>query len=87
MEGQTLGEPLARIEYFPALVTQMVKVGEQTGQLDEMLNRIAQVFEDELDVLISEMTKMIEPLIIVVLGGCIGTMLVAMYLPMFKAAG
>ncbi len=87
IEGQTLGEPLSKIEYFPRLVTQMVQVGEQTGQLDDMLNKIAQVFEDELDILISDMTKMIEPLIIVCLGGAIGAMLVAMYLPMFKAAG
>jgi type IV pilus assembly protein PilC len=87
MEGQTLGEPLSRIEYFPTLITQMVKIGEQTGQLDDMLVKIAKVFEDELEVLIGEMTKMIEPFIIVVLGGCVGGMLVAMYLPMFKSAG
>jgi len=87
LEGQTLGEPLEKIDYMPKIVTQMIKVGEQTGQIDEMLNKVAKVFEDELDELIGGMTKMIEPLIIIVLGGMIGGMLIAMYLPMFKAAG
>jgi type IV pilus assembly protein PilC len=87
LEGQTLGEPLGKISYFPGIVTQMIKVGEQTGQIDEMLTKVAKVFEDDLDELIGGMTKLIEPFIIIVLGGTIGGMLVAMYLPMFKAAG
>ena len=87
MEGQTLTEPLGKIPYFPEIVTQMVRVGEQTGQIDNMLVKVAQVFQDELDVLIGNMTKMIEPVIIVVLGGAVGVMLVAMYLPMFMSAG
>ena len=65
----------------------MIRVGEQTGQIDGMLTRVAQVFEDEVDTLVIGMTKMIEPLIIVVLGGIIATILVAMYLPMFMSAG
>ena len=65
----------------------MIRVGEQTGQIDQMLTRVAEVFEDEVDTLVSGMTKMIEPLIIVVLGGIIATILVAMYLPMFMSAG
>lgn len=87
VEGKTLTEPLSRIEYFPELVTQMIRVGEQTGQIDQMLARVAEVFEGEVDALVSSMTKMIEPIIIVVLGGAIATILVAMYLPMFMAAG
>lgn len=87
MEGKTLTEPLQKIDYFPELVTQMIRVGEQTGQVDQMLLRVAEVFEDEVDQLVSNMTKMIEPLIIVVLGGIIATILVAMYLPMFMSAG
>jgi len=87
MEGKTLTEPLSKIEYFPELVTQMIRVGEQTGQIDQMLARVAEVFEDEVDNLINGMTKMIEPIIIVVLGGAIATILVAMYLPMFMSAG
>ena len=87
IEGKTLTEPLSKIEYFPEIVTQMIRVGEQTGQIDQMLSRVAEVFEDEVDQLITGMTKMIEPLIIVVLGGIIATILVAMYLPMFMSAG
>jgi type IV pilus assembly protein PilC len=65
----------------------MIKVGEQTGQIDQMLARVAVVFEDEVDQLIGTMTKMIEPLIIVGLGGIIAVILVAMYLPIFMQAG
>jgi type IV pilus assembly protein PilC len=87
IEGKTLTEPLGKIEYFPELVTQMIRVGEQTGQIDQMLARVAEVFEDEVDELVTGMTKMIEPIIIVVLGSIIATILVAMYLPMFMSAG
>jgi type IV pilus assembly protein PilC len=87
IEGKTLTEPLSKIKYFPELVTQMIRVGEQTGQIDQMLARVAEVFEEEVDALVMGMTKMIEPLIIVVLGGIIATILVAMYLPMFMSAG
>ena len=87
VEGKTLTEPLSKIEYFPELVTQMIRVGEQTGQIDQMLARVAEVFESEVDTLVSGMTKLIEPMIIVVLGGIIATILVAMYLPMFMSAG
>ena len=86
-EGKTMSEPLAKIEYFPEIVTQMIKVGEQTGQIDQMLTRVANVFEDEVDRLISTMTKMIEPIIIVVLGSIVAVILVAMYLPVFMSAG
>lgn len=87
IEGKTLTEPLQKIEYFPELVTQMIRVGEQTGQIDQMLSRVAEVFEEEVDELVVNMTKLIEPLIIVVLGGIIATILVAMYLPIFMSAG
>lgn len=87
MEGQTLAEPLSNIKYMPELVNQMIKVGEQTGQIDQMLERVALVFQDDVDNLIENMTKLIEPLIIVVLGGIVATILVAMYLPMFMQAG
>jgi type IV pilus assembly protein PilC len=87
IEGKSLTEPLEKISYFPAMVTQMVRVGEQTGQVDEMLDKVSEVFEDEVNALIETMTKMVEPLIIVVLGGIIATILIAMYLPMFMSAG
>lgn len=87
IEGKSLTEPLEKIDYFPDMVNQMVRVGEQTGQIDQMLEKVSDVFEDEVNALIETMTKMIEPLIIVVLGGIIATILVAMYLPMFMSAG
>ncbi len=87
IEGKSLTEPLEKINYFPSMVTQMVRVGEQTGQVDQMLDKTSEVFEDEVNALIETMTKMVEPLIIVVLGGIIATILVAMYLPMFMSAG
>lgn len=87
IEGKSITEPLSRIEYFPPLVTQMIKVGESTGNLDQMLLKVADVFEEEVEDLVANLTKMIEPLILVVLGGIIGFVLIAMYLPIFMSAG
>lgn len=87
VEGKTLTEPLIKIAYFPDMISQMIRVGEQTGQIDAMLDKVSQVFEDEVNELVSGMTKMIEPIIIVVLGGTIAAIMVAMYLPMFMSAG
>lgn len=86
-EGKTLTEPLGKIIYFPEMVVQMVRVGEQTGNLDNMMLRVADVLEDELNDLIENMTKLIEPLIMVTLGSIVAIILVAMYLPMFMSAG
>lgn len=86
-EGKTITEPLEKIEYFPDMVSSMLKVGEQTGNLDKMLVKVAEVFEEEVNVLVENMTKLIEPAIIVVLGGAVATILVAMYLPIFMSAG
>jgi type IV pilus assembly protein PilC len=87
IEGKSITEPLARITYFPPLVTQMMKVGESTGNLDNMLVKVADVFQEEVEELVGNLTKLIEPLILVVLGGMIGFVLIAMYLPIFMAAG
>lgn len=87
IKGKSITEPLGRIKYFPPLVNQMVKVGESTGNLDEMLIKVADVFEQETEELIENMTKLIEPAILVGLGGMIGTVLIAMYLPIFMSAG
>lgn len=87
IKGKSITEPLERIKYFPPLVNQMVKVGESTGNLDEMLIKVADVFEEETEDLIDSLTKLIEPMILVGLGGVIGTVLIAMYLPIFMAAG
>ncbi len=86
-QGKTLTDQILKIEYFPPMVGQMIKVGEQTGGLDQMLLKVADVFEQEVNDLVSGMTKMIEPFILVVLGGAVGFILIAMYLPIFQAAG
>ncbi len=85
--GKTFVQPLKRITYFPEMVAQMIQVGESTGNMDQMLLKVADIFERELEELISTMTKMIEPLILVGLGGVVGLILIAMYLPIFMSAG
>ena len=85
--GETITAPLLRIEYFPEMVAQMVKIGEQTGRMNSMLIKVSDIFEEDVDDSVSNMTKMIEPLVIVVLGGIIAMLLVAMYLPIFMSAG
>lgn len=87
VEGKSITDPLSRISYFPPLVTQMIKVGESTGNLDQMLVKVADVFQEEVEDLVANLTKLIEPLILVVLGGIIGFVLIAMYLPIFMSAG
>lgn len=87
IKGKSITEPLARIKYFPPLVNQMMKVGESTGNLDQMLIKVADVFETETEDAIKAMTKLIEPAILVGLGGVIGVVLIAMYLPIFMSAG
>lgn len=87
IEGKSITEPLERITYFPPLVTQMIKVGEATGNLDQMLIKVADVFQDEVEELVANLTKLIEPIILVVLGGIIAVVLIAMYLPIFMSAG
>lgn len=86
-EGKTLTEPLTRIKYFPEMVAQMMKIGESTGNLDSMLLKCAEIFEEETTELVNTITKLIEPLILVGLGGAIAVIMVAMYLPIFMAGG
>ena len=83
VEGKTLTEPLSKISYFPDMVTQMIKVGEQTGSIDQMLEKISEVFEEEVNEAVKAATSLIEPIILVVLGGIVAVILVAVYLPMF----
>ncbi len=85
-EGKTIAEPLAETKVFPGMVVQMVSVGEQTGNMDTMLQKIADFYEDEVDAAVDAMTAMLEPAMMVVLGGTIGLILIAMYLPIFKIA-
>lgn len=85
-EGKTIAEPLAASKVFPSMVVQMVAVGEQTGSMDAMLQKIADFYDDEVDTAVSALTQLLEPLMIVFLGGTVGTILIAMYLPIFKIA-
>ncbi len=82
-EGKTLSGPLAETKVFPVMVVQMINVGEQTGALDQMLSKIADFYEEEVDTAVAGLMKLLEPLMIVVLGGIIGTIVAAMYLPMY----
>ena len=85
-EGRTIAEPLAEAKVFPQMVCQMISVGEATGALDTMLGKIADFYEDETEAAVGALTAVLEPILLVVLGGTIAFFVVAMYLPMFKAA-
>lgn len=86
-EGKNLADPLMETKVFPTMVVQMIAVGEQTGALDQMLNKVADFYEDETDVAVSAMTSMLEPLLMAVVGGLVGVVMAAMYLPIFSLAG
>jgi len=83
-EGKTLAEPLAKSKVFPPMVTQMIAVGEATGALDTMLSKIADFYDEEVDIAVANLTSMIEPILMVFLGVTIGFIVVSMYLPIFK---
>ena len=85
-EGQTIAEPLSETDIFPGMVTQMISVGEATGALDAMLEKIADFYDDEVDATVAAMTSMLEPLLMLFLGGSIGGIVIAMYLPIFGMA-
>jgi type IV pilus assembly protein PilC len=86
-EGKNMAEPLAACGVFPMMVVQMIAVGEATGAMDTMLNKIADFYDDEVDDAVGAMTAMMEPLLMVFLGTTVGGLVVAMYLPIFKLAG
>jgi type IV pilus assembly protein PilC len=83
-QGNTIADPLKQSGVFPPMVTQMISVGEQTGALDEMLDKIANFYDDEVDTAVESLTSVIEPVMIVIMGVIVGGMLISMYLPMFK---
>jgi type IV pilus assembly protein PilC len=85
-EGRSIAEPLAETGIFPPMVIQMISVGEATGALDSMLSKIANFYDDEIDVAVDAMTALLEPIMMVFLGGVVGGMIIAMYLPIFKLA-
>ena len=86
-EGDTITGPLKTTGVFPPMVIQMIGVGEKTGGLDEMLNKIADFYDEEVDEAVTALTSVIEPIIIVVMGIVIGAIMIAMYLPMFDIIG
>jgi type IV pilus assembly protein PilC len=83
-EGETISQPLAQTGVFPPMVTRMISVGEKTGALEEMLQKIAVFYEEQVDTAVAALTSIIEPLLIVVMGVIIGTIVIAMYLPIFN---
>jgi type IV pilus assembly protein PilC len=86
-EGKTIVQPLAETKVFPPMVVQMIGVGEATGAMDQMLTKIADFYDDEVDAAVSALTSLIEPVMMVFLGGVVGGFLIAMYLPIFSIAG
>jgi len=86
-EGKTIAEPMEKSGVFPPMVCQMIAVGEQSGSVDTMLNKIADFYDDEVDDSVANLTAMMEPLLMLFLGVTVGGLVVAMYLPIFKLAG
>ncbi len=85
-EGKTIAEPLAESGVFPGMVVQMIAVGEETGAMETMLGKIADFYDDEVDAAVDALTALLEPIMMVFLGGTVGGLLIAMYLPIFKIA-
>ena len=83
-EGVPIAQPLIENPIFPPMVSQMVKIGEETGELEKMLGKIADFYEDEVDASIQSLTSIIEPLMMILVGLMVGVIIIAMYLPMFK---
>ena len=85
-EGKTISDPLGKEKVFPPMVVQMIAVGETTGALDAMLGKIADFYDDEVDSAVAALTSLLEPMLMVFLGVTVGTIVIAMYLPIFKMA-
>jgi type IV pilus assembly protein PilC len=86
-EGHDMAGPLAESKVFPTMVVQMIGVGEQTGAMDQMLQKIADFYEEEVDAAVAGLTSLIEPVMMAFLGVVVGGLIIAMYLPIFKLAG
>src|SRR5438093_8761430 len=83
-EGVPIAQPLIENDIFPPMVAQMVKIGEATGELEKMLGKIADFYEDEVDASISSLTTIVEPIMMIMVGAMVGVIVISMYLPMFK---
>ncbi len=86
-EGKTLADPLGKSKVFPAMVTQMIAVGEATGALDNMLGKIADFYDEEVDTAVGALTSMLEPMLMIFLGTTVGFVIIAMYMPIFQMGG
>jgi type IV pilus assembly protein PilC len=82
--GESIAKPLSRVSVFPPMVTHMISIGEETGALDSMLNKVADFYEDEVDSTIKSLTSILEPIMMIIVGGLVGLIVVSMYLPMFN---
>ena len=82
--GESIAKPLMRVAVFPPMVTHMISIGEETGALDAMLNKIADFYEDEVDAAVKSLTSIIEPIMMMFVGGLVGLIVISMYLPMFN---
>jgi type IV pilus assembly protein PilC len=83
-EGGTMADPMRQSGFFPPMVTSMVSVGESTGEMDSMLVRVADFYEEEVDVMVANLLTILEPILMVFLGVVVGGIVIAMYLPLFK---
>jgi type IV pilus assembly protein PilC len=83
-EGQSITQPLEKVSVFPAMVTQMISVGEETGSLDAMLGKIADFYEDEVNAAVKSLTSILEPILMLFVGALVGTVVISMYLPIFN---
>jgi type IV pilus assembly protein PilC len=83
-EGESINKPLAKHAVFPPMVVQMIAVGEETGQVDTMLEKVAQFYDQEVEATVDALTSLIEPILIAVIGGCVGAAVIALYMPMFN---
>jgi len=83
-EGESLAKPLGKHQVFPPMVVQMLAVGEETGAVDTMLEKVSQFYEAEVKATVDALTSLIEPLLIAIIGGAVGAAVVALYMPMFN---
>jgi type IV pilus assembly protein PilC len=83
-EGESLATPLTRHRVFPPMVVQMMAVGEETGALDTMLSKVADFYDQEVEAAVESLTSLIEPILIAVMGGAVGSMVIALYMPLFN---
>ena len=83
-EGESIAKPLSRHAVFPPMVVQMLAVGEETGAVDTMLDKVARFYNSEVEATVDALTSLIEPLLIAVIGGAVGAAVVALYMPMFN---